>query len=191
MKKITIILLFTSIFLLHRDLISQDIPPPNPDLVISILSGESIRFVFDEMDEYINGIMNAGQITYVRVLSVYDWQLQFKADQVMFYGTLDAANTMQLNNIGVIVTSVGTNLDDGSNLINYAKDITIALESIDVLLLTKGTLTNKGGGLRNTFIFAWECGTMRGNMNPVSMFDQMLGADIYNLNVILTVSPVF
>jgi len=36
---------------------SQDIPPPNPGLVINIVSGYSVEFVFDEIDEYINGIM--------------------------------------------------------------------------------------------------------------------------------------
>lgn len=191
MKEIVIILFLISVCLLPKEVISQDIPPPNPDLSINILSGQSIVFVFDEIEEYINGIMDAGHVTYIRVLSISDWQLQFKADQVMFYGTADATNTMALNNVGVIVTSVGSNLDDGSNLINYAKNLPFALESTDVLLLTKGSLSNKGGGLRNTFTFSWETGTMRGNMNPVSMLDQHLGSDTYNLNVVLTLSPVF
>lgn len=191
MKKIIIILIVLSAFLYQKRLKSQDIPPPNPELEINILSGQSIVFVFDDMTEYMNGIMNAGHVSYIRVLSIYNWQLHFKADQVMFYGTADATNTMPLNNIGLIVTSVGSNLDDGSNIISYAKNLPLALESTDVLLLTKGALSNKGGGLRNTFTFAWECGTMRGNMNPISMLDQHLGSDIYNLNVVLTLSPVF
>lgn len=191
MNKIIIILLFFSTLLYQNRLRSQDIPPPNPELSVNILSGQSIVFVFDDMIEYMNGIMNAGHVSYVRVLSIYDWQLQFKADQVMFYGTADATNTMPLNNIGLIVTSIGSNLDDGSNIINYAKNLPLALESTDVLLLTKGSISNKGGGLRNTFTFAWECGTMRGNMNPVSMLDQHLASDSYQLNVILTLSPVF
>jgi len=191
MKKILYIVCILSAFFLHKEAKSQDIPPPNPDLAINIISGQSIVFLFDDMNEYMNGIMGAGQVTYIRVLSVTDWQLQFKADQVMFYGTNDASNTMPLNNVGVIVTSVGTNLDDGSNIVNNAKNIPLALESTDVLLLTNGSLTNKGGGLRNTFTFDWECGTMRGNMNPLSILEQHLGSDTYNLNVVLTLSPVF
>lgn len=191
MKKIAFILFIVVAFCIHKEAKSQDIPPPNPELAINIVSGQSIVFLFDDMNEYMNGIMNAGQVTYVRVLSVTDWQLQFKADQTMFYGTFDASNTMPLNNVGVIVTSVGTNLDDGSNIVNNAKNLPLALESSDVLLLTKGSLTNKGGGLRNTFTFDWECGTMRGNMNPLSILEQHLGSDTYNLNVVLTLSPVF
>jgi len=191
MKKIAFILFILIAFYTQKEVKSQDIPPPNPDLAINIVSGHSIVFLFDDMNEYMNGIMNAGQVTYVRVLSVTDWQLQFKADQAMFYGTFDASNTMPLNNVGVIVTSVGTNLDDGSNIVNNAKNLPLALESSDVLLLTKGSLTNKGGGLRNTFTFDWECGTMRGNMNPLSILEQHLGSDTYNLNVVLTLTPVF
>lgn len=170
---------------------SQDIPPPNPELAINIVTGQSILFRFDEMSEYINGIMNAGHSTFIRILSIYDWQLQFKADQIMFYGTGNPANTIPLNNVGLIIVSTGINPDDGSSIINNAQTLPLALESTDVTLLTKGTGTNIGGGLRNSFTLNWEMGTLRGNMNPNTMLDQHLGADIYNLDIILTVSPVF
>ena len=167
---------------------SQVIPPPNPGLVINILSGYSILFIFDEIIEYQNGIMNAGQSTFIRVGSIYDWKLQFKADQIIFSGTNNPANQMDLNNVGVVVISTGTNLDDGSNIINYAKTVPVALESTDVTLLTKGTLTNRGYGIRNSFTFNWEMGTQRGNMNNLSMLEQMLAADTYTLNIVLTLS---
>jgi hypothetical protein len=167
---------------------SQDIPPPNPGLVINIVSGYSIEFVFDEIDEYINGIMNAGQTTFIRVGAIYDWKLQFKADQVMFYGTNDPAHQMELNNVGVTVSSIGTNQDDGSNIINNAKLAPIALESTDITLLTKGTMTNKGYGIENSFTLDWEMGTRNGNMNQVRMLDQLLSPDTYTLNIILTLS---
>ena len=170
---------------------AQDIPPPNPDLVINILSGQSITFVFDTMDEYKNGIMGGGQSTFIRIGSVYDWNLHFKADQNMFYGTNNTAHTMSLDNVGVVVVSTGTNNDDGTNIINYAKNLPLALSSTDVLLLTKGSQTNIGYALRNSFTLNWECGTRRGNMNPLRMLDQNLAADTYTLNVILTLSPVF
>ena len=82
---------------------SQDIPPPNPGLVINIVSGYSIEFVFDQIDEYINGIPNSGQSTFIRIGAIYDWKLQFKADQLMFYGTNDVSHQMELNNVGVKV----------------------------------------------------------------------------------------
>lgn len=167
---------------------AQDIPPPNPGLVINIVSGYSIEFVFDEIDEYIYGIGNAGQSTFIRIGAIYDWKLQFKADQIMFYGTNDPSNQMQLNNVGVVVTSLGTNQDDGSNIVNNAKTAPVALESTDVTLLTKGTLSNKGYGIENTFTLNWEMGTQNGNMNMVRMLDQNLGADTYTLNIILTLS---
>jgi len=185
-KLVTIIVILFSFHL--NPLCSQDIPPPNPDLAINIVSGASIEFIFDEISEYVNGIMNAGHVTYIRVGSIYDWKLQFKADQVEFYGTNNPSNIMPLNNVGVVVVSTGTNQDDGTNIINYAKNLPVTLESIDITLLTKGSLTNKGYGIRNSFLLNWEMGTMRGNMNNISMMDQMLASDVYTLNIILTVS---
>jgi len=187
-KQLYPIILSLSLILFNATVMSQDIPPPNPGLVINIVSGYSIEFVFDEIDEYINGIENAGKSTFVRIGAIYDWKLQFKADQVMFYGTNDPAHQMELNNVGVVVSSIGTNQDDGSNLINNAKFAPVALESNDVTLLTKGTLTNKGYGIENSFTLDWEMGTRDGNMNPSRMLDQLLKADTYTLNIILTLS---
>lgn len=176
------------IFLGAASLKSQDIPPPNPGLVINIVSGYSIEFVFDEIDEYINGIPNAGQSTFIRIGAIYDWKLQFKASQLMFYGTNNPANQMELNNVGVLINSFGTNQDDGSNIANNAKTAPVALESNDVTLLTKGTLSNKGYGFENTFTLNWEMGTRNGNMNQTRMLDQLLAPDTYTLNIILTLS---
>lgn len=182
----------TSILILfclgHSYVKSQDIPPPNPGLVINIVSGYSIEFIFDEINEYKNGIGGAGHSTFVRIGAITDWKLQFKADQLMFYGTDDPAHQMELNNVGVTVTSIGTNLDDGSNIINNAKYNPIALESNDVTLLTRGSTTNMGYGIENSFTLDWEMGTRNGNMNPTRMIDQNLAADDYIVNIILTLS---
>lgn len=179
------------IFGLSSSLRAQDIPPPNPELDINILSGNDIWFVFDEMIEYQNGIMNAGQVTYIRIGSIYDWQLTFMADQIMFYGNSNPAHQMQLNNVGLVVTSTGSNQDNGISTINYAKVVPLCLESSDVLLLTRGSGTNKGYGIKNAFSLFWEMGTKRGNMNNISMLQQHLAADTYTVNIILTLSPVF
>ncbi len=170
---------------------AQDIPPPNPDLVINILSGQSIVFTFDTMNKYLNGILGGGQSTFIRIGSIYNWKLDFAADQNMFYGTSNPSNTMQLDNVGVVVVATGTNQDDGSNIINNAKFLPLALSSTDVTLMTKGSLSNKGYAIRNSFTLNWECGTQRGNMNPQTMLEQNLGADTYTLNIILTLSSVF
>lgn len=167
---------------------SQDIPPPNPGLALNIVSGYSIVFNFDEIEEYNNGIMNGGQSTYIRIGSIYNWKLQFNADQLMFYGNSNPSNQMELNNVGVVIVSIGTNLDDGSNIINYAKTNPVALDSSPVNLLTKGNLSNKGYGLNNSFIINWEMGTQRGNMNNQSILEQMIPPDTYSLNIILTLS---
>jgi len=176
------------LFLGAGSLKSQDIPPPNPGLVINIVSGYSIEFVFNEIDEYIYGIPNAGQSTFIRIGAIYDWKLQFKADEIMFYGTTDPAHQMELNNVGVVVESNGTNQDDNTNIINNAKFAPVALESTDITLLTKGSLTNKGYGIENSFTLNWEMGTRNGNMNQTRMLDQLLAADSYSLNIILTLS---
>ncbi|MCF8234476.1 MAG: hypothetical protein K9G67_05585 [Bacteroidales bacterium] len=187
MRKLLSLLL---ILFLYETLPAQDIPPGNPSLRVSIVSGYSIVFNFDDMDEYKNGIMNGPQSTFIRVGSITNWQLHFSADQDMFYGDNDPTNQMELNNVGVVVVSTGTNLDDGSNIINYAKTAPIALESNEVLLLTKGSETNKGYGIRNAFTLNWEMGTQRGNMKNLSILEQMIEADSYSVNIILTVSVI-
>jgi len=160
--KLKILIPFLAFVLNGLAVNAQDIPPPNPDIAINILSGESIVFVFDEIDEYINGILNGGQITTIRIGSIYDWQLHFKADHAMFNGTINPSNTMQLDNIGVVVESFGTNNDDGlnPNIHNNARNFPLALSSIDVLLMTKGKQTNIGYAPRNSFHLRWECGTL-------------------------------
>lgn len=187
MKKLLLPLL---LFLLAGSVPAQDIPPGNPSLRVSIVSGYSIVFTFDNMDEYKNGIMNGPQSTFIRVGSITNWQLHFSADQDMFYGENDPTNQMELNNVGLVVVSTGTNLDDGSNIVNYAKTAPLALESNEVLLLTRGTETNKGYGIRNAFTLNWEMGTQRGNMNNQSILEQMIESDSYSVNIILTVSVI-
>jgi hypothetical protein len=167
---------------------SQDIPPPNPGLVLNIVTGQTIEFVFDEFSEYQFGIENAGQSTFIRIGSIYDWKLQFRADQPIFVGLNNPAHLMELNNVGLEVVSLGTNQDDGSNIINYAKFAPLALEGSDVTILTKGTQSNKGYGIRNSLSLNWEMGTMQGNMNPTSMLDQVLAPDTYTVTIILTLS---
>jgi hypothetical protein len=181
-------ILFLLVIAQLNNISAQDIPPPNPSLVINIISGYSINFVFDEIDEYKNGILNGGQSTFIRVGAVTDWKLQFNADQSIFYGSNSPANQMELNNVGLVVVSTGTNKDDGTNIINYAKASPLALSNGAITLLTKGFLTNKGYGINNAFTLNWEMGTKRGNMNNLSMLEQLLAADTYNLNVVLTLS---
>jgi hypothetical protein len=168
--------------------VAQDIPPDNPYIDINIVSGNSIEFVFNTIEKYVNGIMDEGQSTYIRIGCITDWKLEFSADQAMFYGTDNPTHQMELNNVGITIQSTGTNQDDGSNILNYAKNLPVALASSDALVLTKGSGTNKGYGIKNSFIINWEMGTRRGNMNSQSIFEQWIPADIYTLNVIFTVS---
>ncbi|NOU48747.1 MAG: hypothetical protein HOO86_17035 [Bacteroidales bacterium] len=187
MTKTYIVIIFLSLSII-RSVSAQDIPPPNPGMSLNIVSGYSIVFNFDEIAEYKDGIMNAGQSTFIRIGSVYDWKLQFNADQNIFYGENDGTHQMELNNVGLTIISTGTNLDDGSNITNYAITLPIALQSEEVTLLTKGIDSNRGWGLQNAFTLNWEMGTKRGNMNNQSMLEQMLKADTYNVNIILTLS---
>ncbi len=187
--RLIILILLTFLISINNDIRSQDIPPPNPSMVINIVSGQSVLFYFDEMQEYKNGILNGGQSTFIRIGAILDWKLQFSADQSIFYGTNNPSNQMELNNVGLVVISTGTNLDDGSNIINYAKTAPMALESNEVTILTKGSETNKGYGIRNAFTLNWEMGTQRGNMNNQSMLEQMLADDSYTVNIILTLTP--
>jgi len=165
---------------------AQDIPPPNPSLEINIVTGHSVQFIFDEIDEYKNGIINGGQSTFVRIGAISNWSLLFKADQTMFYGDINPGNQMELNNVGLMVISTGTNLDNGTNIVNYAKNVPLALNDTDVTLMTNGSMSNKGYGIKNAFTLNWEMGSKRGNMNNLSLLQQMINEDNYTLNIILT-----
>lgn len=189
--RISIPFLLLALTFLSLNLVAQDIPPPNPSMVISIVAGHSVVFYFDDMDDYKNGILNEGQSTFIRIGAIMDWKLQFSADQSIFYGTNNPSNQMELNNVGVVVISTGTNLDNGSNTVNYAKTVPIALQSNDITLLAKGTETNKGYGIRNAFTLNWEMGTQRGNMNNQSILEQMIKEDSYTLSIMLTLTPYF
>ncbi|MCF6170245.1 MAG: hypothetical protein L3J31_06310 [Bacteroidales bacterium] len=186
--KHTLFLVILVFVLVVKPLNGQDIPPPNPYININIISGNAIQFIFSDINQYIDGILNGGQSTFIRIGCIADWKLQFHTDQAMFYGQNNPAHTMELNNVGLVVVSTGTNLDDGTNIINYAKTLPLALQSTPVLLLTKGSGSNKGYGLRNAFTLNWEMGTRRGNMNSQTMLEQALYPDIYNLDIILTLS---
>ncbi|HDO26600.1 MAG TPA: hypothetical protein ENH02_00645, partial [Bacteroidetes bacterium] len=59
--RLKILIVVFTLFLSNGVVKAQDIPPPNPDLVINILSGQSIVFTFDTMNKYINGILGGGQ----------------------------------------------------------------------------------------------------------------------------------
>ncbi len=182
-------LLFASLMLFLAETRAQDIPPPNPGLVLNIVSGYAIQFNFNQMEQYKNGIMNGGQSTFIRIGSVTDWTLTFHADQEIFYGESDPTNQMEINNVGLVVISTGTNQDDGSNIINYAKTEPLALDDTEVTLMTKGSGSNKGYGIKNAFTLNWEMGTRRGNMNNQSILDQMIASDTYTLNIVLTLAP--
>jgi len=107
----------------------------------------------------------------------------------MFYGENDPSNQMELNNVGVVIVSTGINQDDGSNIINYAKTVPMALDDNEVTLLTKGSSSNRGYGIRNAFSLNWEMGTKRGNMNNQSLLEQMIASDTYTVNITLTLTP--
>ena len=178
------------LFLIAGNIKAQDIiPPPNPGLVLNIVSGWSIDFTFDEFIEYQNGISNGGQ-TFIRIGAIYDWKLQFHADQLTFIGSLPG-NTMALNNLGVTINSIGTNTEFNGHLTNLAT-VPVGVDYNFVTLLTPGVLTNKGYGIENSFTLNWHMGTMQGTMNPTSMLEQMIAGDIeaddYTVTVFLTLS---
>jgi hypothetical protein len=193
-KVIACILLF--ILTANACLKSQDIPPPNPSLALNIVSNAIIDFDFDEFDKFVYGIGSGspytGPSTFIRILAIYDWKLQFSADQPTFVAV--SGNTMDLDNLGVTISSTGTNTEFNGHITNNATvpvGLTYNLTDAPVLL-TKGSLTNKGGGIENSFVLYWHMGIMQGTMNPQSMLDQMtegyLEADDYTVTVVLTLS---
>lgn len=181
----TIALLIT--FLLPVAVFGQG--PNNPGLSLNIMTGGSIEFNFDEISDFLNGIQDGNQNSEIRVGALGNWKLEFKTNSAQFEGT-HSGNYMPLNNLGVKVVSTGTNHDDGSNLINHAKSLPLALDDQPVLLLEPGNDGNRGYGVRNAFSLLWEMGTRNGNMNNLTLIEQAIQPDRYELTIEFTLTSL-
>ena len=168
-------------------------------LRVSVVSGGNIEFVFNNLDQYINGINNSAFYdTDIQVASSVNWQLHFGAESDLI-GSDDPTKSINKNNIGFTIAWTGVNSccgagDQVSSITGIYDDATTGTANglatytgggAD-LLLTFDTGTNGGDVNDNKFTIHWECGTQGGGNTPMNA-SSLLGKrpDRYVTTVIL------
>ncbi|HEY4798861.1 MAG TPA: hypothetical protein VII99_07280 [Bacteroidia bacterium] len=181
-------------------------------LRIHITNGGNIEFVFNDLNDYTNGIANGALGIYntdVEIASSTNWTLHFGAEDATLKGTENPANTLPLDNVGFQIAwnGVGTTCGIAAAANNattaggpYISTITPVSCGLKVftntgavmtdVLLSAGALGNGGDITKNAFQIKWECGTMvvAGATTPMhgtSILAQSPTPDRYTTNVFL------
>ena len=173
-------------------------------LRIHVVNGGNIEFVFNDINDYKNGISNSAFYdSDVVVASSTDWQVHMGAEDATLIGTDDPANTIALDNVGFTLTWTGGNTccaaaNQLSSIAGvYDNSATGTANGLlqftggagDLLLVDGGNVLGSGGDINdNAFTLNWECGTLGGGtipMNASSLLAQSPAADRYVTNVFL------
>ena len=188
-------------------------------LRIHVPNGGNIEFVFNDIDDFKNGINSiatpAGNGFYdsdVQIASSTEWQLDMGAEDATFIGTDNPANiAFTLDNVGFTcdwnVVNAAANTccaaaSDVSRTGAYTANISAAgvrgtpqallqyLGAGTVILFTSGTGGNGGDVTDNNFTIHWAAGTQEGTMNATSILDQNITPDRYVTNVFLELTAI-
>ncbi|MEA3446237.1 MAG: hypothetical protein U9R19_16080 [Bacteroidota bacterium] len=155
------------------------------------LDASTVTFTFDELSEYQNGIGAADEVTLTGdVASTGNWKLAYKATTTLEHQD-QAGTTIPLNQVGVRAGLTGNYAALGYTS-NNASANPLALESSDVVILTKATgESNAGASADNGFTIYWEMGTGNGNMNATSLFTADYRRGEYEATIQFTLTEVF
>lgn len=166
----------------------------NQILRLNITSGGNINFVFNTINDYENGINDAGgnaqyQTTFT-VASSVNYDVIMYAESANLTGTDLLSNTLSIDNIGFNVTPTGSHtVGTGEITVLPSPSALSAVQTTEIVTSVwalPGDPTNSGDITDNAFTIDWECGTSDGGgMNAVSILDQSLGNDRYATNVFL------
>lgn len=187
-------------------------------LRIHVINGGNIEFVFNDINDFKNGISNAqGNGFYdsdVTIASSTEWELDMGAEDANLIGTDDPAQTITLDNVGftcdwgtvaaantccgaaldVDNTGAYTNNITGAGAPNIANGLLQYTGAASVILFTTGAAGNGGDITDNNFTINWECGTQIGGgtspMNATSLLDQNVLPDRYVTNVFLELTSL-
>ena len=176
-------------------------------LRIHVTNGGNIEFVFNDINDYKNGIANGGFYdTDFTVAASTDWTLHMGAENATFLGTDNPANTLPLNFVGFILGISGTYTIASTNLAmaaaylnsNATANGLAAYTGVAATdgLITKGVLTNAGDVLNNIFTINWQSaifpvvGAGTTATNAVSMLTQSPVPDRYTTNVFLELEAI-
>jgi hypothetical protein len=152
-------------------------------LRIHVTNGGNIEFVFNDINDYKQGINNVNgngfYTSRVEIASSTNWQLDMGAEDANLLGTDNPANVMALNNVGFTCLWGGANVccgpaNDVDNTGAYTDNISAAGAPLrsnallqytgtgTVILFTTGATGNGGDVTDNFFDIQWEVGTHDG-----------------------------
>jgi len=139
-----------------------------------------VEFDFNTLEDYNNGLGGYDNWDYYHmagISSTSNWKFGVKA--VSDFTHSDGSTTMSLDNLGI---TIGWN---GSNTIqNNAEEAPLAISSNETILVEHdGTNSNAGDFYDNEFNIFYEMGTMNGNMNSESIFEQDLKKGTYTVDI--------
>lgn len=203
MKKILFIILVSAMFAVNAFNQAVDdkavIPVAvtlNSILRLNILSGGTIDFNFNTLQDYTDGIDNSdGYDTKISIASSVDWQLKLFAEDASFnmtdsatYGTV---NVLPLNYVGYWIDETGTHTVAATNVTIPAETQGTAdalTNTTTTVVIDCGAAHNAGDVATNAFTINWECGTGNGAIQT-NILSRNLPAGRYATNVYLLLEP--
>ena len=164
----------------------------NQILRLNVFNGGNVEFVFNNIDDYKNGLTNgAGQYqTDISIASSTPWSLLMWAEDASFTGNDDPANAMSNGYVGYsILANGGFSFDNEylavGNVSVEANTLTNAASSVFGCSAISGGSNCAGDATDNIFQIQWMAGTGDNNMIQTSFINAGIEPDRYTNNVFL------
>ena len=164
----------------------------NQILRLNVFNGGNVEFVFNNIDDYKNGLTNgAGQYqTDISIASSTPWSLLMWAEDANFIGNDDPANVMPLGYVGYsILANGGFSFDNEylayGNVSIVANTLTNAASSVFSCSAISTASNCAGDATDNIFQIQWMAGTGDNNMIQTAFINAGIEPDRYTNNVFL------
>lgn len=164
----------------------------NQILRLNVFNGGNVEFVFNNMNDYKNGLTNgAGQYqTDISVASSTPWSLLMWAEDASFTGNDDPANAMSNGYVGYSILATGNYSFDNEilavgNVSVEANTLTNAASSVFSCSAISTASNCAGDATDNIFQIQWMAGTGDNNMIQTSFINAGIDPDRYTNNVFL------
>ena len=164
----------------------------NQILRLNVFNGGNVEFVFNNIDDYKNGLTNgAGQYqTDISIASSTPWSLLMWAEDASFTGNDDPTNLMSNGYVGYSILATGGfsfdneylavgNVSIEANILANAASSVFSCSAISTASNCAGDATD------NIFQIQWMAGTGDNNMIQTSFINAGIEPDRYTNNVFL------
>ena len=164
----------------------------NQILRLNVFNGGNVEFVFNNIDDYKNGLTNgAGQYqTDISIASSTPWSLLMWAEDASFTGNDDPANAMSNGYVGYSILANGNFSFNNEilavgNVSVEANTLTNAASSVFSCSAISTASNCAGDATDNIFQIQWMAGTGDNNMIQTSFINAGIEPDRYTNNVFL------